>query len=111
MGDILGDHIAHQNCEKPLARSLSGEAQYLCVRLRFGLEVKKYVLASLYLLNFHRDLFRCQGSFGIGYRDMEFATTNTHIIRMGEHYYPLCLQGSVRGWSDAVLSPRKKKHA
>ena len=91
MGGILGDHIAHQNCERRLGRSFSGETRYLCVRLRFGLEVNEDVLASLYLL------FGCQGSFGIADGDMEFTTADIHIIGMGEHH-PACLQGSVREW-------------
>ena len=81
----MGDHIAHQNCEKRRARSSCGEARYLCVRLRFGLEVNKDVLACLYLLKFHCDLFGCQGSFGIADDIIEFTTDNIHIIRTGEH--------------------------
>ena len=94
MGGILGDHIAHQNCEKRRARSFSGEARYLSVRLRFGLGVNKDVLACLYLLKFHCDVFECRGGFGIADSGMEFTTANIHIIRIGEHQ-PFCLQGSV----------------
>ena len=91
MGGTLGDHIVHRNCEKRRARSFSGEARYLCVLLRFGLEANKDVLACLYLLKFHYDLFGCQGSFGIVDGGMEFTTANIHIIRMGEHHPP-CLR-------------------
>ena len=86
MGGILGDHIAHRNYAKHLARSsASGEARCLFGRLIFGLEVNKDVLAFL----------RCLGSFGtVG--DIEFTAANINIFRMGEHH-PSCLQASVRG--------------
>ena len=104
MGGILGDHIAHQNCEKRRARSFSGDARYLCGSLKFGLdsEMNKDVLACLDLLKFHSDLFGCQGSFGIADGGMEFTTANIHIIRMGEHH-PFCLQGLVREWCEIEM--------
>ena len=98
MGGTLGDHIARPNCVKRLVRHFLGDSRYLCVHLKFGLEVNKYVLAFLYLLFFR--FLCCQGSFGTG--DMEFATANIHIIRMGEHHPPR-LQGSVRERCNAVL--------
>ena len=75
MGGILGDHIAHQSCVKRLARSFSGEARYLSVRLSFGLDVNKDTHAFL----------NCLGSVS----DMEFTTANIRIIRMGKHH-PVC---------------------
>ena len=72
----MGDHIAHQNCVKRLARYFSRDSRYLFVRLRFGLEVNKDVLASLYLVSFK---FVIVG-------DMEFTTANIHIIGIGEHH-------------------------
>ena len=69
--------------------------------------MNKDVLTSLYILNFHRDLlveqqldlFGCQGSFGsfgIDDGDMEFTTTNIHIIRIGEHRPPCFARVSER---------------
>jgi hypothetical protein len=75
VGGILEDHIAHQNCVKRLAQSSSGEARYLCMRLRFGLEVNKDVLAFLC----------CLKSFGtVGH--MELTAANINIFRIGEHH-------------------------
>jgi hypothetical protein len=85
VGGILGGHIVHRNCVKPLVQSsVSGEARYLCVRLRFGLELSKDLLAFLC----------CLGSFGaVG--DMEFPTSNINIFRMGEHLLFAKLRGRV----------------
>ena len=74
MGGILGDHIAHQNCVKRLARYFSRDSRYLPVRLRFGIKVNKNELASLNLVSF------------VIVGDMEFTTANIHIIRMAEHH-------------------------
>ena len=74
MGGILGDHNAHQNCVRRLARYFSRDSRYLPVRLRFGIKVNINVLASLYLVSF------------VIVGDMEFTTANIHIIRMAEHH-------------------------
>ena len=79
MGGILGDHIAHQNCVKRLARYFSRDSRYLFVHLRFGIEDSKDLLASLCLVI-------------VG--DMEFTTADIHIIGMGEHHRQ-GLQGTV----------------
>ena len=99
MGGTLGDHIARPNCVKRLVRYFLGDSRYLCVHLKFGLEVNKCVLAFLYLLFFH--FLWCQGSFGTG--DMEFTTVDIHITRTVEHHPSLFARVSSRT-ADAVQS-------
>ena len=82
MGGISGDHIAHQNCEKRRAWSFSGEAQYLCVFLRFGLEVNKDVLAFLYRVSTIQVVVD------------EFTTVNSQTNRIGEKRHRRPLQGN-----------------
>ena len=94
----MGDHIVRRNCVKLLARSFPGEARYLFVYLRFGLEVNKYVFAFLC----------CLGSFST-VRDIEYTALNINIFRMLEHHLP-CLQRSVREQCGAVLNPRPLLH-
>ena len=80
MGGILGDHIVHRNCEKRRAQSFSGEARYLCVFVRSGLEVDKDVLAFLYLVS----------TFVVD----EFTTVNSKTNRIGEKRHRRPLQGN-----------------
>ena len=94
MGGILADHIAHQNCVKRLARYFSRDSRYLYVGLRFGLEVDREVLASLYFVNL------------VVVNNRECTIVNNKMTRIGEkRHRPPSLQGSVE-WCDVVARLR-----
>ena len=83
MGGILGNRIAHQNCAKRLVRYFSRDSRYLCMRLRYGLEVNENVLAFLYLVS----------TFVVD----KFTTLNNKTTRVGEkRHRPPSMQASVR---------------